>query len=232
MQSNAYLNFMIILNVVLIEIKHSNADGYSFAKFIGPVAGAEQKIYAAKKHENNLNTNLNHGYRYGSRSVDVDGMDFFAKPDYHFSYGVEDSKTGVLQNHKETRNGDKVKGEYRVVDPDGSLRVVKYSADNNKGFQAEVIHDGKSIVHGRDSNDNYDSIHSHDSVDPVDPTYHDEDDDEDADEVEHDDEEYTEEDESDNDGEDGENDTDIEYEHKTNEGDEEYFHFDFEDDFY
>lgn len=108
MQSNAYFNFMIILNVILI--KHSNADGYSFAKFIGPVAGAEKKIYAAKKHENNLNPNLNHGYRYGSAD---DGMDFFAKPDYHFSYGVEDSKTGVLQNHKETRNGDKVKGEYR-----------------------------------------------------------------------------------------------------------------------
>lgn len=112
----------------------------------------------------------------------------------------------------------------RVVDPDGSLRVVKYSADNNKGFQAEVIHDGKSIVHGSGGDD---SINSHDS----DSSYHDDEDDED-DEVEHDDEEYTEEDESDNDGDDGENDTDIEYEHKTNEGDEEYFHMDFEDDFY
>lgn len=112
MQSNAYLNFMIILNVLLLEIKHSNADGYSFAKFIGPVTGAEKKIYAAKRHENNLNANLNHGYGYGSLS-NGNGVDFFAKPDYHFSYGVEDSKTGVLQNHKETRNGDKVKGEYR-----------------------------------------------------------------------------------------------------------------------
>lgn len=114
---------------------------------------------------------------------------------------------------------------YRVVDPDGSLRVVKYSADNNKGFQAEVIHDGKSVVHGGDGD--YDSNNSHD----VNTTYDDEDDEE-ADGTEHDDEEYTEEDESDNDGEDGENDTDIDYEHKTNEGDEEYFHFDFEDDFY
>lgn len=108
MQSNAYLNFMIILNV-LLEIKHSDADGYSFAKFIGPVTGAEKKIYASKKHEDNLNSNLNHGYRYGS----LNGADFYAKPDYHFAYGVEDSKSGVLQNHKETRNGDKVKGEYR-----------------------------------------------------------------------------------------------------------------------
>lgn len=110
MQSNAYFNFMIIFNV-LIEIEHSNAVGYSFAKFIGPVAGAEQKVYAAEKHQNNLNSNANHGYR--SRYGSVDGADYFAKPDYHFSYGVEDSKTGVLQNHKETRNGDKVKGEYR-----------------------------------------------------------------------------------------------------------------------
>lgn len=119
----------------------------------------------------------------------------------------------------------------RVVDPDGSLRVVKYSADNNKGFQAEVIHDGKSTVHGLDGGRD-DSTNSHDTNSAYHDHDEDEDDDEDADTDKHDDEEYTEEDENDNDGEDGENDTDIEYERKTNEGDEEYFHFDFEDDFY
>uniref|UniRef100_T1GY25 Uncharacterized protein n=1 Tax=Megaselia scalaris TaxID=36166 RepID=T1GY25_MEGSC len=100
---------MVILKV-LIEIKYSIAvDGYSFAKFIGPVTGAEQKIYATKTHENNLNPNVNLNHAYSPQN----NVDFFAKPDYHFAYGIEDSKTGVLQNHKETRNGDKVKGEYR-----------------------------------------------------------------------------------------------------------------------
>lgn len=50
-------------------------------------------------------------------SVNDDGQyhqhDYVAKPDYHFEYGVEDPKTMVHQNRKETREGDVVHGEYR-----------------------------------------------------------------------------------------------------------------------
>lgn len=61
-----------------------------------------------------------------------------AKPDYTFAYGVEDPLTGNSQNHKETRDGDVVKGQYTVLDPDGSTRTVTYTADPQNGFQATV----------------------------------------------------------------------------------------------
>jgi hypothetical protein len=61
-----------------------------------------------------------------------------AKPDYTFSYGVEDPLTGNSQNHKETRDGDVVKGQYTVLDPDGTTRTVTYTADPQNGFQATV----------------------------------------------------------------------------------------------
>lgn len=60
---------------------------------------------------------------------------FKAKPDYHYAYGVEDPHTGNLQNHKEQRDGDVVRGEYSLVEPDGSVRLVRYTADPKNGFQ-------------------------------------------------------------------------------------------------
>lgn len=61
-----------------------------------------------------------------------------AKPDYHYAYGVEDPLTGNLQNHKEHRDGDVVRGEYSLVEPDGSVRLVKYTADPKNGFQVSI----------------------------------------------------------------------------------------------
>ena len=42
------------------------------------------------------------------------------------------------QNHKEIRDGDTVRGEYNVIEPDGTLRTVRYTADAKNGFQATV----------------------------------------------------------------------------------------------
>ena len=36
------------------------------------------------------------------------------------------------------RDGDVVKGEYSLVEPDGSIRTVKYVADHHNGFNAVV----------------------------------------------------------------------------------------------
>jgi hypothetical protein len=61
-----------------------------------------------------------------------------AKPDYSFEYGVEDPNTGNSQKHYEKRDGDVVVGMYSLVEPDGSLRRVSYTADPLHGFQAKV----------------------------------------------------------------------------------------------
>lgn len=63
---------------------------------------------------------------------------FQAKPDYTYSYGIDDPYTGNSQAHEESRNGDNVQGEYRVIQPDGLIRIVRYIADPEKGFQVDV----------------------------------------------------------------------------------------------
>ncbi|XP_034659627.1 pro-resilin [Drosophila subobscura] len=107
-----------------------SAVGYSYTRFEGPVAGPEHLV-----------------------TVHNGRTDYVARPEYSFAYGVEDGKTRVLQNRKETRNGDEVRGVYSVVDPDGTLRVVKYTADDANGFQAEVITNGVKTLHGHGGDD-------------------------------------------------------------------------------
>lgn len=43
-----------------------------------------------------------------------------------------------MQSHQESRDGDAVTGQYSVMEPDGSIRVVKYTADDKNGFQVNV----------------------------------------------------------------------------------------------
>ncbi|CAB3387585.1 Hypothetical predicted protein [Cloeon dipterum] len=99
-----------------------------YAHFAGPVSGAEHQIVVPKHYS---------GAAAGT------SFDFVAKPDYKFGYGVEDSKTGNKQTHQESRDGDVVRGEYTVLEPDGSMRIVQYTADPRNGFQAVVKRAGQ-----------------------------------------------------------------------------------------
>lgn len=73
-----------------------------------------------------------------------------AKPNYSFSYGVDNPNTGDSHGHSETRDGSTVTGEYTVMEPDGVLRRVQYTADPKNGFRASVRFvqpDGESSSH-------------------------------------------------------------------------------------
>ncbi|XP_011212692.2 mucin-17 isoform X2 [Bactrocera dorsalis] len=72
---------------------------------------------------------------------------------YAFEYGVNDPYTGDIKHQKEERDGDVVKGEYSLVEPDGNVRTVKYYADWETGFHAEVINsrDSGKLVTKRSS---------------------------------------------------------------------------------
>ncbi|XP_063381112.1 cuticle protein 7-like [Cydia fagiglandana] len=59
--------------------------------------------------------------------------------EYKYSYEIEDPTTGDTKSQHEVRRGDVVSGSYSVVDPDGTRRTVKYTADPKHGFTA-VIH--------------------------------------------------------------------------------------------
>ncbi|EFA07310.1 Pupal cuticle protein Edg-84A-like Protein [Tribolium castaneum] len=66
-------------------------------------------------------------------------IDYYAPPKYTFKYGVSDYHTGDIKSQQESRDGDVVKGQYSVVEPDGSVRTVEYTADKHSGFNA-VVH--------------------------------------------------------------------------------------------
>lgn len=58
--------------------------------------------------------------------------------EYAFSYGVKDLHTGDVKSQWESRDGDNIKGHYSVMEPDGSIRTVHYTADAKNGFNAIV----------------------------------------------------------------------------------------------
>lgn len=63
---------------------------------------------------------------------------FQAKPDYSYSFGVHDKESGNSHTHSESRDGDSVSGEYRVLQADGLVRIVRYTASPTTGFRAIV----------------------------------------------------------------------------------------------
>ncbi|XP_026328477.1 cuticle protein 19-like [Hyposmocoma kahamanoa] len=64
--------------------------------------------------------------------------DYYAYPKYTFDYSVNDPHTGDYKNQWETRDGDVVKGSYSLAEPDGTTRIVEYTADKIHGFNAVV----------------------------------------------------------------------------------------------
>ncbi|KAK4879637.1 hypothetical protein RN001_007783 [Aquatica leii] len=100
-----------------------------------------------------VNCKPGHGTSYTSFSVHNDhggyGVhdddDHKRHPKYEFKYGVSDHHTKDQHSQHEVRDGDHVKGEYSLHEPDGTIRVVKYSADHKSGFNAEVIKKGHAV---------------------------------------------------------------------------------------
>jgi Insect cuticle protein len=69
-------------------------------------------------------------------------------PQYSFNYGVHDGLTGDVKSQHETRDGGVVKGQYSLVEPDGSVRTVDYTADDVNGFNA-VVSKSAPTVHAK-----------------------------------------------------------------------------------
>ncbi|KAJ8935135.1 hypothetical protein NQ318_021920 [Aromia moschata] len=107
-----------------------------------------------------LGTDLKHGIIHVDDSADAHGIDLFAIPayepaehkeDYHrypkyqFGYDVNDPFTGDLKTHHEERDGDVVRGYYALAEPDGTHRIVHYTADKINGFNAIVKKIGHAV---------------------------------------------------------------------------------------
>ncbi|KAG7171621.1 transcription factor SPT20 homolog [Homarus americanus] len=59
-------------------------------------------------------------------------------PEYMWAYEVDAKSTGDKKSAREERRGDVVVGQYSVMDPDGSFRIVDYSVAPDTGFRATV----------------------------------------------------------------------------------------------
>lgn len=62
---------------------------------------------------------------------------------FDFTYAVKDD-VGNDFSHQAESDGDVVKGEYRILLPDGRTQVVKYTADWKNGYNAEVTFEGEA----------------------------------------------------------------------------------------
>jgi hypothetical protein len=67
-------------------------------------------------------------------------------PQYNYGYSVSDGLTGDSKTATESRDGDVVKGQYSLVEPDGSIRTVTYTADPVNGFNAVVDRSAPTAV--------------------------------------------------------------------------------------
>lgn len=67
-------------------------------------------------------------------------------PKYSYSYDVEDPYTGDSKSQVEHRDGDVVKGQYSLLDSDGTRRIVDYTADPINGFNAIVSKTPSSAI--------------------------------------------------------------------------------------
>ncbi|XP_054272593.1 cuticle protein-like [Macrosteles quadrilineatus] len=65
--------------------------------------------------------------------------DYDPNPSYSYAYDIKDGLTGDSKSQQESRQGDVVQGSYSLVEPDGSVRTVEYTADPHNGFNA-VVH--------------------------------------------------------------------------------------------
>ncbi|XP_022160970.1 cuticle protein 7-like isoform X1 [Myzus persicae] len=79
---------------------------------------------------------------YYGRAAAADDEHPSAPPKYNFAYDVSDAYTGDYKTQTEVRDGDNVRGQYTVVEPDGTRRVVDYTADEENGFNAVVSKEG------------------------------------------------------------------------------------------
>ncbi|XP_030373847.1 larval cuticle protein A2B-like [Scaptodrosophila lebanonensis] len=64
--------------------------------------------------------------------------DYDPHPQYKFGYDVQDAISGDSKSQVEERDGDVVRGEYSLIEPDGYKRIVQYTSDPHNGFNAVV----------------------------------------------------------------------------------------------
>ncbi|XP_043517672.1 cuticle protein 19-like [Frieseomelitta varia] len=126
---------------------YEGLDGYSTVQYEGhavlpTVAVPVHAVSASPVH---VAASLDHGPHHGYDHHADHDHDYYAHPKYTFNYGVHDPHTGDVKTQHEVRDGDVVHGSYSVNEPDGSVRIVEYTADDHNGFNAVVKKVGPAV---------------------------------------------------------------------------------------
>uniref|UniRef100_A0A8D9F426 Larval cuticle protein A1A n=1 Tax=Cacopsylla melanoneura TaxID=428564 RepID=A0A8D9F426_9HEMI len=86
------------------------------------------------------------GYKLESQQEPAQAPEEYdPNPQYQFGFDIHDDENTNYHNRKEQRDGDKITGSYSVVDSDGFIRTVTYTADPKEGFKAEVSREPTDI---------------------------------------------------------------------------------------
>ncbi|CAK1604409.1 unnamed protein product [Parnassius mnemosyne] len=116
-----------------------------------PAPAPSYATYAAPAYASNYGIGLGHSalvahaapvYHAAPIAHAVAPVEVYSHPRYQFNYGVSDAHTGDQKSQWEARDGDVVKGQYSLVEPDGTVRTVDYTADDHNGFNAVVNRQG------------------------------------------------------------------------------------------
>ncbi|XP_071449990.1 pro-resilin-like [Hetaerina americana] len=92
----------------------------------------------------NLGGQFGSGGQYGGGHHQEDHSQWVPQP-YEFSYSVVDAYTGNDYSHSESGDGSgNVRGEYRVLLPDGRTQIVTYTATDQTGYNAQVTYQGEA----------------------------------------------------------------------------------------
>ncbi|XP_033609561.1 cuticle protein 19 isoform X2 [Cryptotermes secundus] len=130
----------VLIVVTLIAVAQAGYLGGGYAAYSAPAAYAAPAYHAAPAYAAPAIVKAPVAYKAAP------AVDYYAYPKYSFSYGVNDAHTGDIKSQWEERDGDVVKGEYSLVEPDGTVRTVSYTADAHNGFNA-VVHRSGPAVH-------------------------------------------------------------------------------------
>ncbi|XP_065172208.1 cuticle protein 19-like [Atheta coriaria] len=117
-------------------IKHCSTKDYKYQ--ISYLSHCACSWYHASSYAS-FNNHVEHSYHHDDHH---EHHEPHHHPKYEYKYGVEDHHTHDIKSAEEERNGDVVKGWYKLEQPDGRTRVVHYTADKHNGFNAEVKYSG------------------------------------------------------------------------------------------
>ncbi|XP_023012032.2 uncharacterized protein [Leptinotarsa decemlineata] len=171
--------FLVVSQIVLaypriIYQQHTQEDDHESNAVQYPQFYGNPKIDVGADHQETVQVADSHvvaGEYDHAEKEEHHVIEYYAHPKYTFKYGVNDYHTGDIKSQHESRDGDVVKGQYSLVEPDGSIRTVEYTADKHSGFNA-VVHKTEPTKHIESPQQQEHHLENHQQQEQYQPDHH------------------------------------------------------------